>query len=82
MSGETFEGQDPLSPPRLGTLMVDANGHVGEFRGEWCGHWSLRPIGGGTEWTVAEGCARPADAQQRLRAKAARANARSRGESA
>ncbi|MFD5748285.1 hypothetical protein [Streptomyces sp. NPDC127033] len=72
--------QEPPYVPALGTLMVDAQERVGEFRGEWCGLWSLRPVTGGTEWTVAPEDARPASAEQRLRAKTARANARSRGE--
>ncbi|MFI9627433.1 hypothetical protein [Streptomyces sp. NPDC052042] len=61
--------------------MVDlSQDRVGEFRGEWCGQWSLRPIGGGVEWTVAPEAARPADPIERLRAELARANRRSRGE--
>ncbi|GAA0431134.1 hypothetical protein GCM10010357_60990 [Streptomyces luteireticuli] len=47
-----------LPPP--GTLMVDTQGRIGEFRGEWCGRWSLRPVGGGTEWTVAPEDVQPA----------------------
>ncbi|MFE2940261.1 hypothetical protein ACFXKG_14540 [Streptomyces sp. NPDC059255] len=80
MPGENVpaKGQEPV--PALGTLMVDTQERVGEFRGEWCGLWSLRPVTGGTEWTVAPEDARPASAEQRLRAKTARANARSRGE--
>ncbi|MFF7328920.1 hypothetical protein ACIQU5_04225 [Streptomyces sp. NPDC090306] len=59
---------------------MDAQGRVGEFRGEWCGAWSLRPVTGGLEWTVRPDEVRPADAEERLRAGTARANARSRGE--
>ncbi|WP_309505938.1 hypothetical protein [Streptomyces pyxinae] len=53
---------------------------VGEFRGEESGIWFLRPMGGGTEWTADPADVRPADPEQRIRAKTARANARSRGE--
>ncbi|MEU3653537.1 hypothetical protein AB0E67_12040 [Streptomyces sp. NPDC032161] len=61
--------------------MVDlSRDRVGEFRGEWCGRWSLRPVGGGVEWTVAPEDVRPADPIQRLRAELTRANRRSRGE--
>nr|WP_239134916.1 hypothetical protein [Streptomyces sp. SID12488] len=60
--------------------MVDAQDRIGEFRGAWCGLWSLRPVTGGTEWTVNPGDVQPASPQQRLRAETSRANARSRGE--
>ncbi|MFF7654388.1 hypothetical protein ACFZCY_31925 [Streptomyces sp. NPDC007983] len=53
---------------------------VGEFRGEWFGLWYLRPVTGGTEWTVVPGSTRPVTPEQRLRAETARRNARSRGE--
>ncbi|MFH8794689.1 hypothetical protein [Streptomyces sp. NPDC017941] len=67
-------------PPR-GTLLLDVSRDlIGEFRGEWCGVWSLRPMAGGREWTVAPEDVRPATPAQQLRARAARANARSRGE--
>ncbi|RZU44071.1 hypothetical protein EV284_1528 [Streptomyces sp. BK022] len=59
---------------------MDADDRVGEFRGEWAGLWSLRPVAGGTEWTVRPEEARPAPPEQRIRALTARANARSRGE--
>ncbi|MCZ1009428.1 hypothetical protein [Streptomyces lydicus] len=74
------DGQQPASTPTTGTLMVDATGRVGEFRGEWCGRWSLRPVNGGTEWTVDPDDVEPASAEQRIHAETARANARSRGE--
>jgi hypothetical protein len=70
----------PARAPARGTLLVDARGRVGEFRGEWCGVWSLRLVTGGTEWTVAPEDVRPASPAERLRAETARANARSRGE--
>ncbi|MFI6699868.1 hypothetical protein ACIBJC_12975 [Streptomyces sp. NPDC050509] len=74
------ERREPPHVPTLGTLMVDAQERVGEFRGEWCGLWSLRAVTGGTEWTVAPEGVRPASPGERLRAQTARANARSRGE--
>lgn len=82
MPGENVEAeqQEPPSAPPTGTLLVDARERVGEFRGEWCGLWSLRPVTGGTEWTVAPEDVRPAGPEQRLRAETARANARSRGD--
>lgn len=73
--------QEPPSVPALGTLLVDVlQDRVGEFRGEWFGLWYLRPVTGGTEWTVVPGDTRPANPEQRLRAENARRNARSRGE--
>ena len=82
MSDETSpsEGQEPPQLPAPGTLLADARDRVGEFRGEWCGVWSLRPITGGVEWTVNPEDVQPASPRQRLRAETARTNARSRGE--
>ncbi|WP_342634512.1 hypothetical protein [Streptomyces sp. AmelKG-E11A] len=61
--------------------MVDvARDRVGEFRGEWCGWWCLRPVCGGTEWAVMPEDMQLARPEERLRAETARANARSRGE--
>jgi hypothetical protein len=74
------ESQEPPQLPAPGTLLVDAQDRIGEFRGEWCGLWSLRPVTGRTEWTVNPEDVQPADAKQRLHAETARANARSRGE--
>ncbi|MEU7642086.1 hypothetical protein AB0C11_39740 [Streptomyces sp. NPDC039016] len=74
------DGQESPPTPAPGTLMVDATGRVGEFRGEWCGLWSLRPANGGSEWTVDPNDVEPASAEQRIHAETARANARSRGE--
>ncbi|MFF5305949.1 MULTISPECIES: hypothetical protein [unclassified Streptomyces] len=76
MSGET----EPPQLPAPGTLLVDSRDRIGEFRGEWCGLWSLRPVTGGTEWTVNPEDVQPANPQQRLHAETARANARSRGD--
>lgn len=67
--------------PAVGTLFHDVGrGIVGEFRGEWCGVWSLRPVTGGQEWDADPAYVQPASPEQRLRAETARANARSRGE--
>ncbi|MDX3458133.1 hypothetical protein PV396_40420 [Streptomyces sp. ME02-8801-2C] len=77
---EAPERQGPPTLPPLGTLFVDIHDRVGEFRGEWCGFWSLRPVTGGTEWAVNPRDVAPASPDQRLRAETARANARSRGE--
>ncbi|WJV46123.1 hypothetical protein [Streptomyces flavofungini] len=67
--------------PPPGTLVRDVSRDlIGEFRGEWCGLWSLRPVTGGREWTVAPEDVEPATPAQELRAGTARANARSRGE--
>ncbi|MFF4408094.1 hypothetical protein [Streptomyces sp. NPDC001404] len=81
MSGKNapIERQDPPDLPVPGALMVDGQGRIGEFRGMWCGRWSLRPVAGGTEWTVAPADAQPASPEQRLGAEVTRANARSRG---
>ncbi|WP_055529286.1 hypothetical protein [Streptomyces graminilatus] len=82
MSGDNDPTQwlEPPNLPAPGALLVDAHDRIGEFRGEWCGLWSLRPVTGGTEWTVNPADVRPASPQQRLRAENSRANARSRGE--
>ncbi|SCE26651.1 MULTISPECIES: hypothetical protein [unclassified Streptomyces] len=71
-----------IAPPEIGTLLVDGglNDRVGEFRGAAGPYWSLRPVGGGAEWEAEPEHVRSADRMERLRAKAARANARSRGE--
>nr|WP_252395103.1 hypothetical protein [Streptantibioticus parmotrematis] len=68
-------------PPEPGALVVDvARDRVGEFRGEWCGRWFLRPVTGGREWAARPEDVRAVSPEQRLRAQTARANARSRGE--
>ncbi|WP_338677158.1 hypothetical protein V1460_32420 [Streptomyces sp. SCSIO 30461] len=74
------EPQDPPHVPTRGTLLVDAQDKIGEFRGEAHGLWYLRPITGGCEWSVRPEDARPAGPEQRLRAETTRANARSRDE--
>lgn len=81
MSGENISAdrQNPPQLPSPGTLLVDGQNRVGEFRGEWCGVWSLRPVTGGTEWTVDPGDVQLPSPEQRLSAETARANARSRG---
>ncbi|MDT0473385.1 hypothetical protein RM863_14750 [Streptomyces sp. DSM 41014] len=66
--------------PRVGTLLVDSAERVGVFQGVESGLWYLRPVTGGVEWTVDPQTVRPADADERLRARTARTNARSRGE--
>ncbi|MCS0639361.1 hypothetical protein NX801_27730 [Streptomyces sp. LP05-1] len=82
MCGENSPSEQASSPlPALGTLLVDVvRERVGEFRGEWCGQWALRPLGGGTEWTADPAEVQVASPEQRIRAKTAYANARSRGE--
>ncbi|MFG3406841.1 hypothetical protein [Streptomyces sp. NPDC048142] len=69
-------------PPALGALMVDTSrgDRVGEFRGVAGLYWSLRPVGGGIEWEAEPRHVRPAFPVEQLRARTARANARSRGE--
>ncbi|MCC5036316.1 hypothetical protein DMH02_024795 [Streptomyces sp. WAC 00631] len=65
----------------MGVLMMDTScDRVGEFRGVAGPYWSLRPIGGGTEWQAEPEQVRPVDPIERLHAETARANARSRGE--
>ncbi|MBW8735650.1 MAG: hypothetical protein JF621_00440 [Streptomyces turgidiscabies] len=61
--------------------MVDTSseGRVGEFRGVAGPYWSLRPVCGGTEWDAAPAHVRPATPAERLSARTARENARSRG---
>lgn len=76
------DGQKLTHVPSPGTLMVDV-GHgdrVGEFQGAVGPYWSLRPIGGGPEWEAAPERVRPATGAERLSARTAYENARSRGE--
>ncbi|MDI3386084.1 hypothetical protein QIS99_07605 [Streptomyces sp. B-S-A8] len=71
----------PAPAPAIGTLVRDVRrDRLGEFRGECCGRWFLRPERGGREWEAAPEDVQLADPAQRLRAGTARANARSRGE--
>ncbi|GFN07021.1 hypothetical protein GCM10010298_25420 [Streptomyces microflavus] len=69
-------------PPTVGALLVDTsrNNRVGEFRGVAGLYWSLRAVGGGRKWEVEPRHVRPALPIEQLRARTARANARSRGE--
>ncbi|MER6768780.1 hypothetical protein ACF1D2_05440 [Streptomyces bacillaris] len=69
-------------PPTVGVLLVDTSrgNRVGEFRGVAGFYWSLRPMGGGTEWEVEPRYLRHPFPIERLRARIARANARSRGD--
>ncbi|MET8060501.1 hypothetical protein [Streptomyces microflavus] len=69
-------------PPTVGALLVDIsrNNRVGEFRGVAGFYWSLRPMGGGTEWEAEPRYVRLALPIEQLRARTARANARSRGD--
>ncbi|MFH8881383.1 hypothetical protein [Streptomyces californicus] len=71
-----------LALPVLGALVVDTGrgDRVGEFRGVAGPYWSLRPVGGGTEWEAEPHRVRPALLMEQLRARTARLNARSRGE--
>ncbi len=73
---------EPLFLPGLGALVVDTGrgDRVGEFRGIAGPYWSLRPVGGGTEWEAEPQRVRPALLMEQLRARTARLNARSRGE--
>lgn len=83
MSGktDTAEWQGPPQVPSLGALVVDIRrAKPAVFRGVTYGHWHLRPVTGGTEWTVDPDDVRPATPEERIHAKTARANARSRGE--
>ncbi|MFF3552917.1 hypothetical protein ACFYXL_05810 [Streptomyces tsukubensis] len=60
----------PTNPPVLGTLLRDtARDQVGEFRGVANDRWTLRPSGGGTDWTVSPEHTEPADTVARLRAR-------------
>ncbi|WP_416970360.1 hypothetical protein [Streptomyces sp. 4F14] len=77
MSDETMsETQNPPPVPAVGTIMIDEHDRIGEFRGEVHGQWWLRPLKGGTEWTVQPGGAEPAPPSWGLRAKVALANER------
>ncbi|MEW1610771.1 MULTISPECIES: hypothetical protein [unclassified Streptomyces] len=84
MHGENLRPntQQPPELPFVGTLLVDTSrgNRVGEFRGVAGLYWSLRPVGGGIEWEVEPRHVRPALPIEQLRARTARANARSRGE--
>ncbi|MEV6393970.1 hypothetical protein AB0M39_04180 [Streptomyces sp. NPDC051907] len=71
-----------MTAPEVGTVLVDT-GHdsrTGEFRGLAGPYWMLRPIEGGPEWEAEPEHVRLATPAERLSAKTARENARSRGE--
>lgn len=76
MPDETSSAASPHPVPEVGALVVDRGGKVTEFRGVWCGQWSVRPVTGGTERIVAPGSVTPASPEEEMRAKVARANAR------
>ncbi|MEU6229101.1 hypothetical protein [Streptomyces sp. NPDC047042] len=84
MSGESVLAQrrEPPPAPALGALVVDTSceGRVGEFRGITGPYWFLRPVCGGTEWEAKPEHVRPVTPTERLSARTARENARSRGE--
>ena len=67
--------------PAVGALVVDTEhgNRTGEFRGLAGRYWSLRPVGGGREWDAEPDGLREPTPAERLRAKNARQNARSRG---
>ncbi|MFJ2908303.1 hypothetical protein ACIO8F_02515 [Streptomyces sp. NPDC087228] len=73
-------GQESLRTPTPGTLMADAShgGREGEFRGLAGPHWSLRPLGGGTEWEAEPEWVRALTPAERLSAENALRNLRSR----
>ncbi|WP_371632401.1 hypothetical protein OG693_08270 [Streptomyces sp. NBC_01259] len=74
--------QKRVQLPPAGALLVDRgrNDRVREFRGVSGPYWSLRPIGGVPEWEALPEYVRPATRDERLRARTAYENARSRGE--
>ncbi|MGJ5897670.1 hypothetical protein ACSCBZ_37850 [Streptomyces niveiscabiei] len=77
MSGRTLSAaQNPPPVPAVGTIMIDEHDRIGEFLGEEHGQWWLRPLKGGTEWTVKPGEAEPAPSGWGLRAKVALVNER------
>ncbi|MFI6205875.1 hypothetical protein ACIBAI_05670 [Streptomyces sp. NPDC051041] len=53
--------------------MIDNQGRAGEYQATVGGKWLLRPIGGGREWEVDRGAARPAtpEEERRLRPRPA-----------
>lgn len=75
---------EPPQPPPPGTLVTDTGfrdrDRVGEFRGVAGPYWMLRPAKGGPEWEAVPEHVRPATPAERLAARTARENARSRGE--
>lgn len=75
-------GAPPMIAPEVGAVLVDTGheGRTGEFRGLAGPYWSLRPVGGGSEWEADPEHVRPATLAERLSARTAYENARSRGE--
>ncbi|MCX4908951.1 hypothetical protein [Streptomyces sp. NBC_00878] len=63
MSAQNVPTNKPDRVPEPGTLMMDTSrdDRVGEFRGDAGPYWSLRPMGGGTEWEAKPAEVRPAD---------------------
>lgn len=75
------DAPDAGATPARGAVVVDTRrDKVAEFQGAMGGRWWLRPVRGGCEWSAAPVDVRPAQPAERLRADAARANARSRGD--
>ncbi|MFD0024398.1 hypothetical protein [Streptomyces sp. NPDC058382] len=76
--------QELTQPPPPGTLVADVSrperDRVGEFRGVAGPYWMLRPAKGGAEWEALPESVRIATPAERLGARTARENARSRGE--
>lgn len=71
----------PPARPAIGTIVVDTRrDQIARFQAAMGGRWWLRPVRGGCEWSAAPTDVRIAAPAERLRAEAARANARSRGE--
>ncbi|MEU5974276.1 hypothetical protein [Streptomyces sp. NPDC047315] len=66
----TSPAPPPANPPVLGTLLHDtARDLVGEFRGVSNDRWTLRPSGGGENWSVLPEHTEPADTVAQLRAR-------------
>ncbi|WP_030610045.1 hypothetical protein [Streptomyces sclerotialus] len=71
----------PVTLPAKGSYVVDTRfGRIGEVMGHEGPYVQLRPPGGGREWDCPPGDAREATPRERLAARTALANARSRGE--
>ncbi|WP_267245102.1 hypothetical protein [Streptomyces sp. PR69] len=67
--------------PSEGAYVVDVRtGTVGRYVGQAGQALRLRPVGGGREWVCTPEKVRPATAAERISAKTAYENARSRGE--
>ncbi|HEY8984780.1 MAG TPA: hypothetical protein VIU15_35040 [Streptomyces sp.] len=77
MSDARVRVPPPPPVPDVGTVLVDSQGRVGEFRAVAYGFWWLRPVGGGREWTVEPGSAEPVSGEAELRTKVAATNERS-----